>query len=832
MSYKEKFNASQDKAHAYNIATKILRDLTELRSKVENSTTAPRRWVWELIQNAKDVHPEGGVKIKIEFGTSTSSPYVAFKHNGRPFTADNIRFLIEQISSKERTKDEDGKRKNSGKFGTGFLTTHLLSEIVTIEAVAKEPELDYRKFVLKLDRSGYEPDEITEAVQTAKKSVEDLDARPVYSEYVEGEFNTMFHYPLADPVSLNVAKEGSTDIENCLPYALIFVPEIENVEVLPNNCTYKYMGVIKQLNEVIQIVSVSFNGNASFSAVILRKNFTNILIPVILDENSITLLPIADHVPRLFCDFPLIGTEKFPFPVVINNPHFNPTDPRDGVFLTTTQRANPQVEENKEIMGEALELYFQLLEFASNNKWKNLHVLAQIQSLPETIDWVDDAWFISNILEPIRNKLLYTPIVYTADNNLASILTQGKPYTWFPSASKKEIREQIWTSANYWFSHCLPIQSDIELWNRLAWKDCGRLSVTVFAQFVQNQKDIIALEGNLKNVNVFKWLNDFYILLKEEKEYDTIINTLAIFPNQNGTLCLKANLYKDEGNIGDDFKDILKLLGKDIRTYLVDENIEEDFKEKVRDQLYAVREITSEVIEKTNNRDVAKSYAPAFKKILLWFGKYPTDAETLFPTILKQKHLLYNDDEISENLTKSGQLDDLFVEFDVSSIAELRERIGKNKNNESGLLTLTQDILVSMGITSIEEWTKALEDKNLAELFAHESTPTPDMFFYAQGLIVKAKKRIIEHLQTLSSYDLKDIDETAPTVLAGILKDGQPISIVARPAYGGEVIIYYGSEQNVLDYEPSELWVDVGSLVKRISLGHILKKGQIRKFPI
>lgn len=34
------------------------------------------------------------------------------------------------ISTKDRTKEEDGKRKTTGKFGTGFLTTHLLSEIV------------------------------------------------------------------------------------------------------------------------------------------------------------------------------------------------------------------------------------------------------------------------------------------------------------------------------------------------------------------------------------------------------------------------------------------------------------------------------------------------------------------------------------------------------------------------------------------------------------------------------------------------------------------------------------------------------------------------------
>lgn len=56
-----------------------------------------------------------------------------------PFTADNIRFLIEQISTKSRNRSES-KSKTTGKFGTGFLTTHLLSEIVTVKGVAKEPD--------------------------------------------------------------------------------------------------------------------------------------------------------------------------------------------------------------------------------------------------------------------------------------------------------------------------------------------------------------------------------------------------------------------------------------------------------------------------------------------------------------------------------------------------------------------------------------------------------------------------------------------------------------------------------------------------------------------
>ena len=104
MTYKEKFEASENRAHYKNIATKILREMTTLRSLVENSPIAPRRWIWELIQNAKDVHNNDGVQIIIDYNMNGDNSTLSFKHNGKPFSADNIRFLIEQISSKDRDK--------------------------------------------------------------------------------------------------------------------------------------------------------------------------------------------------------------------------------------------------------------------------------------------------------------------------------------------------------------------------------------------------------------------------------------------------------------------------------------------------------------------------------------------------------------------------------------------------------------------------------------------------------------------------------------------------------------------------------------------------------
>ena len=218
MSFKSQFSASQEKAHNRNIATKIHEELSKLRAGVEASPTTPKRWVWELIQNAKDVNIGGKVRVRIEADLDDPGAQVTFRHTGDAFSAENIRFLIEQVSSKDRTNDSTGRPTATGKFGTGFLTTHLLSESVVITGVAEDRGFAPRKFKLSLDRSGSELEDIIDAVQAAKDSIQDLDDRPPYKGYVPGEFNTAFRYELPDKTGKKVASAGLADLDTCLPY--------------------------------------------------------------------------------------------------------------------------------------------------------------------------------------------------------------------------------------------------------------------------------------------------------------------------------------------------------------------------------------------------------------------------------------------------------------------------------------------------------------------------------------------------------------------------------------------------------------------------------------
>lgn len=843
MTYKDKFNASEHKAHYKNIATKILREMSALRSSVETSPNTPRRWVWELLQNAKDVHRGEGVEIEIEQFELKGKSYLRFVHDGLPFTADNIRFLIEQISSKDREKDDAGKAKQTGKFGTGFLTTHMLSELVRVKGVAKEDGLDYREFKLELDRSGYDIPEIIAAVEKSKQAVEDIDSFPVYTDYDEEAFNTSFLYPLTDNLSKEVANLGLADLKLNLPYALCFVDKINGVTVKPGGVTYYKLDTkIEDSDTDLKIVTICFDTGTkkttkNLKVAVLSKGLTSIALPIEEDEERFTILSIEPDVPRIFCDFPLIGTETFPFPVIINNPNFNPTDPRDGIFLTDSSRPNPLIEENKKIIKDAVKLYFDLLDHAITNDWDNLHLLARLGSLREPIlSNTSKDWYEKEVQKPIREKLSKSLIVKNADGELCPILNKdGKYAMWFPSGGSKEMREKIWEVAHHWFAYALPTKENVEFWSHHLWSECGKLTLSQFAIFLESLESISKLEEKLKDIEAIDWLNQFYDLLKlDEKELLSIIDSKSIVPDQNGGFNKKSQLYKQMGNIEDEFKDILKSFDKDIRDVLADTGINLEYEEDdYYDQARAVREITSEITEKTNDREVAKRYRPALNMVIKYFSEEPEQSMKLFPSIYKSKHLLYDDEEIMENISKAEELNDLLAEFKVKSANDLRKKFEKLASGQKSLLPVTEQIIASMGITSVKEWEKAMHDTDLKALFDHRSVPTKEMFVFAQSHIKKAKKRVIQHLETLDDYDLSEMDTTtATTILAGVRKYDQPIKIVFRPAYNKEVIIYYGAERDTLDYADCELWVDDGMEVWPVSLGHIIKKNNIKKFPI
>ena len=137
----------------------------------------------------------------------------------------NIRFLIEQISSKSRTKDSTGKPMTTGKFGTGFLTTHLLSPYVLVTGVAKQPGLLAEKVrALPRPQRHRVRGDHRRRRGAAKSQPRKWTSNRTTKSYAAGEFNTAFRYELTDDTGKNVAQAGLADLDICLPYTLASCP--------------------------------------------------------------------------------------------------------------------------------------------------------------------------------------------------------------------------------------------------------------------------------------------------------------------------------------------------------------------------------------------------------------------------------------------------------------------------------------------------------------------------------------------------------------------------------------------------------------------------------
>ena len=108
------------------IAQKLAKNISNL-AEDENTRV---RWIWELIQNAKDVSNEFG-KCKINIDVYDDK--FIFSHNGDPFEMKHLKSLVDQYSSKSEENKDDSE--TTGKYGTGFITTYILSRKVKIKGI-------------------------------------------------------------------------------------------------------------------------------------------------------------------------------------------------------------------------------------------------------------------------------------------------------------------------------------------------------------------------------------------------------------------------------------------------------------------------------------------------------------------------------------------------------------------------------------------------------------------------------------------------------------------------------------------------------------------------
>jgi len=997
-------------AQERSIANRILDKMNILRNS--NSKNNARRWIWELLQNAKDVCNDK-VKIKIDF--NEEEKYLKFYHTGKPFNVESIVYLIEQVSTKERGSS---KRDTTGCFGTGFLTTHLLSEVVQVDGII-EDESKFKKFSIKLDRSGRSIDEILKSLNESNQQLSSVDNDNIFIHLESDKFNTCFTYDLTEN-GVEVAKQGINDLLTSLPFSMMFVNKIESIYLSHINTIYSFK-LIKEKEGVKIYEFVSNDSNKEIVQKYLLKEEDNISVSLPILESNNQLLKIKENCPRIFCDFPLIGTENFSIPFVVQSKNYNPTEPRDAIYLSDKQE--DEIINNVNLMRKSLKVFYDLVDWLISKKFKKLCFLFDIPQNYNN-ESVDPAWIKKNIISVLEDGLMHCNIVENSNEEFIPILDCFDTKNVFlPYSKNAEIREGLFDLYTKINSEQLPLKNDLEDWNNvfcnciprldfkkiyqgiegyqnindfkicLKLKNCnevfdwlnklillsqkdeeawelilndknkilynqnGFLSKysSLYQDFINNselkdivfqcdydiRKDLLSKEFNFNSHKIEKNINDEYVVEEINKyllnpnsknkieiakniisfynennknkilEIQKILNrlfddgieckkinletevfwneaekilinrivnsiteincvdnlmqachvedknailkfldsligflvknsqsvertTIAILPNQNGKFCKKEQLFLDDGSIDNELKDIIALLGNDIREILLDKNIflKMDNSKEVGER-YVCEQIRSKIELFLQGR---KDDMPwdAFEKLLVWFDKNKEKSKKFFGTLYENKHKLYNEDQIISKIEKATQLDSVFNEFNITDISQLRQMIVSQNRQEEPKLSWSEKVLTQYGISSQEEFEAFTQNKIYYDKFDHESKPDYKSFLFVKKLIQRSKDNVLKYLRkNRSEYNLEDVEELSTTILGGIIKNGQTISIVVRPADYDEVLIYYSSETNSLMYDVSELWIDDGkSEPRQLTLGEVFQNTGIKRIPL
>lgn len=322
-------------------ADKLMRGFENIDNNSAN------RAIWELVQNACDLSPE--CKIEIDF----SNNGFAFSHNGKPFTTSTLISLIKQVSNKTEGNEV-------GKFGTGFITTHAFGRKFKINSLLYVGG----KFIsikdFEIDRSPKESLEMVKKLINQEIQVFELIK---HGELVCGqEIKTTFTYLPETLTEQDHIKEALINLHDYIPLVLTLNERLFSVTVIEGNGEVKtyfkqnkelingrYITKIKIKDELIKVYS-------------LRNEVEEIevILPLGNDNQAISF---SKNIARLFLHFPLIGTEHWGCNFIIHCAKFSPTEPRDGIHLSSkTDQVQDNENDNRDLIQKASKMIFDFLD--------------------------------------------------------------------------------------------------------------------------------------------------------------------------------------------------------------------------------------------------------------------------------------------------------------------------------------------------------------------------------------------------------------------------------------------------------------------------------------
>lgn len=451
--------------------------------RAEKALDSDKRWFWELLQNAKDTvarrHEQ--VDVKVTFKLIDGKPILRFEHNGgvfnfsnHPYKYDDPKCLL--LADTGKIEEDESQREDiTGQFGTGFLSTHILSLKVLVEGVFFNRDEKYYEFKFELDRKYNNPLELTPKIQNSLDQYDN--SLTLTSQPTKNTFHTRFTYFLAEnreddtTKGYEIVRNGISGIHNFIPFVMAFCREVKSIEIIDEIETNQSIRFLRttdlfKLDNEVQVVSINkltcdiFSGVSNHSIIkIALSSDTNAHIDVAVEiqdtEQTPQIMPIAAELPVLFCTFPLIGSEKWRFPVMVNCTKFYPKTERDGILLLTGKDNGNQI-----LIEKSIDSYEKLLEYSILNRFKNLYWLAKTSYDACPTEWTSEEWY-KEIFRTIRKSILKRKLV-VKENGDFILLEEAL----FPFTSKDKL-DNFWDICNEYIGSSIPQKKDIGFWNKI-----------------------------------------------------------------------------------------------------------------------------------------------------------------------------------------------------------------------------------------------------------------------------------------------------------------------------------------------------------------------------
>ncbi len=561
--------AARKEFHEARVEQTTRNDARRIRTRVEaaqkNHARAGVRWPFELLQNAHDAGPRSGDDY-VNIGFVWRGDNLSVSHTGDYFTAQELAALLSGGSSKEYDSEE-----TTGRFGTGFLVTHGLSPHVNVKGVlSTQGDIEY--FDIKLVRDGDE-DSIAHNIELSEKALSDAKSRD--ATWIASNPTALFNY---HDVNSGVARKGLERLQQSLPYLYatckklgrVDIECLNEVTVFERGNTHEYELDEFRLQETEVIISGPDKTKHQITAIRIGKEDAALL--VVIDnsgDRNCLVLPRSEF-PKLFVRFPIAGTDRLKFKVVLDG-QFTPEQERDGILMN---------QDDEVLISSALAALPSLVRRAVESEWIGAHKLAHL-ALPRDYFTDKDSekeWWKDVVLD-ITGKVAAQPIITTRKGRLSAIHGSDVDAASFLIASfnmdeKYDIEcKSIYELAATVNGLHIPDVDIAQDWDMIArdWYRTGvdvkRLGFTELAGWVKNKSQNMAelpIAGD-----AFIWLAKLLNLAGELSgtlTMDAVLN--GLIPNQHSKLCGLRGLHVD-GGISKEIKDIAHAIGWDLRSELL-----------------------------------------------------------------------------------------------------------------------------------------------------------------------------------------------------------------------------------------------------------------------